>query len=508
MSETPNPLLEKVISCPALPSLPGAAMRVLELTRKPNVRLEELARVVETDSALCAKVLRTVNSSFYGLTTPCPTISRALAYLGLATVKSLVLSFSLVDWTKQHEGGLDLVEHWRRTIHGAAAARRVALLSGRCDPDEAFVAAMMRDVGVLAILTVVGDDYLKILAKDDGRHSSLAAREREYMGFDHAQAGAALIERWRLPATIVQATRLHHSTDRADLDANPLAMVVAVATKAAEALSSDAAAAYVTRFKRLAAECFAISETDARQVLRDAADDGRALARLFQMDTGKPPNVTSILAEAQEVLLEQQLTVQRETESLRQSNDALTRQTMTDGLTGVGNRKRFDQELDHRMGLARSLGGTVALIFTDIDRFKSFNDTYGHQVGDAVLMEFARRLCDAAGQRGVVCRYGGEEFAIVAGHCRRAEAAVLAEELRAAIASTSIDLRPYQIAQEPVSVTASFGVSVFEPATAGGVLESPSALVQAADKALYAAKQAGRNCVRVAGLKPRNKKAA
>ena len=89
--------LERVLSCPRLPTLPAVAIQVLELSSDADVRLSDLAYVIQNDQALASKVLRTVNSSDYGLSTPRPTISRAIAYLGLNTVRTLALSFTLVE---------------------------------------------------------------------------------------------------------------------------------------------------------------------------------------------------------------------------------------------------------------------------------------------------------------------------------------------------------------------------------------------------------------------------
>src|SRR5205809_807916 len=96
--------LNKVLSCTSLPSLPMVGVQVLTLTRDPDANIDQIAHVLETDPALSAKVLKTVNSSMYGLKTPCTTIRRALNYLGLAAVKSIVLGFSLVECTRGIEG--------------------------------------------------------------------------------------------------------------------------------------------------------------------------------------------------------------------------------------------------------------------------------------------------------------------------------------------------------------------------------------------------------------------
>ena len=93
-------VLERILQCQTLPSLPAVAIRILELTSDLNVSIAELARTIENDQGLTAKILRTVNSSFYGLRKPCPTIHQAVVILGLSAVKSLALGFSLVTSIK------------------------------------------------------------------------------------------------------------------------------------------------------------------------------------------------------------------------------------------------------------------------------------------------------------------------------------------------------------------------------------------------------------------------
>ncbi len=117
--------LDKVLSCPSLPSLPGVALKVLELTRDPNVSIARIATAVQNDPAITARVLRTVNSSYYALATPCPSIGRAMSLLGLNTVKSVVLSFSLVDTARRVslDDQFDLESFWRRGIFSAVASR-------------------------------------------------------------------------------------------------------------------------------------------------------------------------------------------------------------------------------------------------------------------------------------------------------------------------------------------------------------------------------------------------
>jgi diguanylate cyclase (GGDEF)-like protein len=158
----------------------------------------------------------------------------------------------------------------------------------------------------------------------------------------------------------------------------------------------------------------------------------------------------------------------------------IERRSLTDALTGLGNRRAFDEELERRLADARRRGGGVALCLLDIDHFKSFNDTYGHRAGDEALAAVARAVRASCRTADVPARYGGEEMAVVMPGIGVREAAIVAERIRAAVAATDAG---------PRDVTVSVGVA----ATAGGC--SAEVLIEAADRALYAAKQGGRDRV-------------
>jgi len=491
--------LDQVLACPNLPSLSTVAVEVLALTQDQNVRLTEIARVVQNDQALAAKILKTVNSSYYGLAKPCPSITRALTYLGLSTVKSLVLGFSLVDMTRQSDGAFDLIDYWRRCVYSAAATRRIVLITAVADPEEAFIAALMQDLGMPAIHSSLGHDYASIVKETGGDHDKLRACETTAMGFHHAEAGAKLGERWRLPPAIVQTIR-HHFDPSAASDHLELVRAVALGYQAAATLSMADPSGPLARFRRNASEWFALSSAQSTELLSQVSEDARELARLFRVNTGDAPDVQAILGEAEEASLNHQVAMQRETDQLRQTNDDLAKATVTDALTGVGNRKQFDRELAIRFEQARSFNGSLAVIMVDADKFKTLNDTHGHPAGDAVLVEIARRMSKAADGKGLVCRYGGEEFVVIAPGADRKAGAVLAETIRRAIDGSPIDVSSLKLPVSKVNVTVSLGLAVMD-STNGSRITAGTVLTQMADKALYAAKQAGRNCVRMFSVK-------
>ncbi|UCD74237.1 MAG: GGDEF domain-containing protein [Phycisphaerales bacterium] len=487
--------MEDVVACPALPSLPAIAVQVLDLTADPTVRLEEIARVVGNDQALVGKILRTVNSSYYSLSKPCPSISRAMAYLGLNTVKALTLGFSLVDVTRQSKG-LNLIDYWRRCIHSAVAARRISVVTERCDPEEAFLAALMQDIGMLAIHAALPDPYPEVIRRAGGDHGRLLEAEREAFGFDHAQVGAELARRWRFPDQLVEPI-LHH--DHANVEPGEYEAVVetvllagriAAVLHSCNASSLGAACDTASRF-------FGMLYQDVKTLVLASAEDAANVAGLLGVKIGdRAADVRAILAEADDARIRLQLGQQREAEQLRQSNEELTKQVLTDALTRVGNRQRFNQELAEQFELASANGSCLGVVIADADRFKCFNDTHGHQAGDAVLVEIALRMNRLVGDAGTVCRYGGEEFVAILPGADRMASTRTAERLRQALATTPIDLSEVKCDASHVSVTISLGVAVLEP-NAGGFFTRPEMLVRAADQALYAAKSAGRNCVRI-----------
>jgi len=179
---------------------------------------------------------------------------------------------------------------------------------------------------------------------------------------------------------------------------------------------------------------------------------------------------------------------QKEIETLRQELAKTQQDASIDALTGLYNRRTFDQELDQLSRL--SIPNGLSLLMLDVDHFKKFNDTYGHQMGDKVLQHVGKLLQAHCPEPMIPVRYGGEEFAVILPECSAHKGAAVAEMLRSKIQA----IRIKQKANGNVisSISASFGVAQL---TAG---ESPNNLISRADQALYSAKQNGRNRVHLA----------
>ncbi|GJQ30721.1 MAG: hypothetical protein HBSAPP03_26050 [Phycisphaerae bacterium] len=485
-----------MLACQTLPSLPAVAIKVLELTRDPQVSIARIAQTVQNDPALTTKVLRTINSSFYGLTTPCPNVSRAMTLLGLNTVKSIVLSFSLVDMSRTVGGGepFDLTGYWRRAIYSAAAARALALATRACDPDDAFVGALIQDVGMLAGFAALRGDYTRVTSAVGLDHDALAALERSELGFDHARVGGMLAQRWKLPPELADCIAHHHHPEAAPPRSESIVRTVALGGYAAGALTHPEPKPKLGSFIVSARKWFGIDQAAAREIIEAGARGARELTKTMDVTTGDPPDVAAILLDANEQIAATQEALAEEQAALRRTNEELSKRATTDGLTGLFNRASYDRELHESMKRCKAAGQPISVIFLDADKFKSVNDQFGHQAGDAVLIETAKRLREVSEKIGTLCRYGGEEFVLVIPGASLDKARKVGELLRVAIERRPFDLAAYDIPGVVLQRTISVGVATCEPGAPSGQW-TPEHLTHHADEAVYAAKQAGRNCV-------------
>lgn len=176
-----------------------------------------------------------------------------------------------------------------------------------------------------------------------------------------------------------------------------------------------------------------------------------------------------------------------EIDKLKRNLEAVRAEAATDALTGVGNRKQFEHLLTEFTREARDKSSRLSLIFGDVDHFKNFNDTWGHQLGDHVLKLVAHHLKTRIGKTGIATRYGGEEFAVLLPDVPVEKAVELAEDIRQSVCKKSMKSKATGVTLG--KITMSFGVASFDAS------EEPADFVRRADHALYRAKNSGRNRV-------------
>lgn len=186
-------------------SLPVVALRVLELTNQPTIDSHAMAEAIENDPALSAKILRTVNSSLYGLNQPVADLTQAIAMLGMKPLKLLVLGFSLPGSLCSPGSAAVLRRYWQHSVFASIAAREMAETWFSLPEDDCFVGGLLQDLGILVLIQDLGDSYERFLTSVWEQGTNLHAEEVRVLGFDHKVLTGQLLRQWHLPPHLVAA---------------------------------------------------------------------------------------------------------------------------------------------------------------------------------------------------------------------------------------------------------------------------------------------------------------
>lgn len=210
-----------------LPTLPQNLDHITRLINDPDPSMSELGRAIAVDPAFALKTLRLVNSAFYGLRQEVTSVELAVTLLGLRVVRNLVVTALVCETLHDAERLL------RHSVATALAARAVATpprAGASVDPEEAFTCGLLHDVGRILIQTYLPDALDTIVALSQEQGLPFFEAERRVIGADHAEMGARLALRWKLPARVAGAIAAHHEPDRvADPGVRALAGVIAAA---------------------------------------------------------------------------------------------------------------------------------------------------------------------------------------------------------------------------------------------------------------------------------------
>ncbi|MES1206059.1 MAG: HDOD domain-containing protein, partial [Pseudomonadota bacterium] len=215
-------LRQKLETCKSLPSLPAVAVHVLRLCQRENFDIADVARAIGSDAPLSSKVLALINSPLFAVRQEVRTVSHALVLLGVNAVRTIALSFAVVgDMRSRERAGFDNRTYWKRAVYAAAAAQELARMSGLKHPEEAFLSALLQDIGEMALMQAASDVYQSMAADASGDHDKLVALEKQAFGCDHAEVGRWLMTQWRLPEVVRAAVGSSHEPARWQRGADP-----------------------------------------------------------------------------------------------------------------------------------------------------------------------------------------------------------------------------------------------------------------------------------------------
>jgi len=500
--------VQKIWSSAQLPTLPTVALRLIELSRKPDTPIREIVATIKSDPAIVARLLKAANSSFFGLASKVASIDQAVVVLGTTAVNALALGFSLVDGSSaQGALGQAYAAFWLQSTVQATAAKMLASRQAAGGEEDYFLAGLLLDLGRLAMLRTIPREYQQVITAASSMQRPQHEVEMEMLGVDHVEIGIELMKRWNLPEILGRAVRWHHEpltafAAGADAAHDVLLKTTAVASAVGEYFCGAAKGVALERLRKLAQPFFQLAGPQLDAFLGELRERIDEIGGLFSVDAQALATPSELLAQANEQLAMLAISAQAESACAHARQQAaeteirqlevkqreLKEQALRDPLTRTYNRHFFDETLTREIQRCTRHALPLGIIFFDADRFKQINDTYGHAFGDEVLKRIAAVASTAIRGTDVLARYGGEEFVILFGEPSEKGLEKTAERIRAGIEGAE-----FLCEGRRVEVTVSVGAALTIPDRSGPA--HGLYLVQAADEAMYEAKQAGRNLV-------------
>lgn len=484
-------LAHRLALCRTLPTLPAVAVQIIELAQSPDAELAQIARVIGLDPALATKLLRIANSPLYASKRRVDNLRQALTVLGLNATLSLALGFSLDKSLRQPWGQrFDFQSVWRRSILAATAARCLGEWVGLPRTEDLMLAGLVQDIGILALGQLEPDAYAAILA-DAEDNTQLGALERERLGTDHAQVGAALALAWGLPAFLAEAIRDSES----ELPRGELNLCVALSGPIADIWVREDPEAVRRVASRLCEQHLGMDRMNFAELTAEVSAAIPEISALFDIGLADPQRIEAILDHARELMvirnlksLQDATRERQEAERLHNASRALQDRSRRDVLTGLVNRGYLLERLETEFSAAGANGWPLSLALLDIDGFGELNARDGRLAGDELLRNLAQVLSMNLRESDVVARVLDDAFCLLLPGTPDAAAHALCRRTAEAIAATPLAEHEDRI----MRVTVSIGLATLDGAHPHA---SAGALLDAAEGAMQRAREAGGNQV-------------
>ncbi|MGB5717632.1 MAG: HDOD domain-containing protein [Gammaproteobacteria bacterium] len=210
MDQPTNSLWEKVTADAELLTLPAVYLRLKAVLDDPDYSVSDIEDVISMDPAVATRLLRQVNSPYFGIASKIETLSRAVGLLGSQRVHDLVLATSVAQtFSGVPIKVMDMHAFWTRSVYCATAARLLAVSCNIAESEQLFVAGLLRDIGHLVMYQSIPDESIEALQRARADRHALYRVEREVVGFDYARLGGALLHQWGIPGCLWEPVQLH-----------------------------------------------------------------------------------------------------------------------------------------------------------------------------------------------------------------------------------------------------------------------------------------------------------
>lgn len=501
-------LLIKALSSDELPTLPVVASKLISLTSREDATLAEIASLVSQDVALSAKILRVSNSSFYSFPQQIGSVNQAISILGINAVRSLVLSFSFLSMKKNKgKTRFDFEKFWEKSLSSAVAAKLILekIENTGTEAEEIFISGLLQNLGELILASTYPGKYETVLQAVVDEKRNCIDVEESILGGNHSFIGAEVAREWGFPEILTLPIQYHHEPEKCPSENKKTQLTVKtvyLSDLLVNILYSSKPDEYHSRFRKEAKRLLGLNSADIESILEQMHTKVREAGEYFDLKIKSSKSIQEILQEANirlsllnldydqinKELIQAKIHLEEMTRELEEKNLILNNLANIDGLTGIYNHRFFQNALDQEISRATRHESYLSLLLIDIDHFKVINDTYGHQAGDFVLIEFAKVLMKNIRKYDILARYGGEEFAVILPKTTEQDALSVGEKLRLEIEQTT-----FSGESGDHRITASFGQAYANPSTDEKF--SKNIFINQADEALYEAKEKGRNLV-------------
>lgn len=493
-------------NCFCLPIHPSIFLKLMELGKKADAAPEQYAELIASSQSLSAKLLATVNSSWFGLSHRVKKVTQAVNLLGTANIRLLAITHCLASVHAHIDLSRETLEmYWEAGLLKASAAQWLAEQIEPSLSDEAFLMGLMQDLALPIMHSVCEEPYVSADGSTVRSATQLRANETDAFGMDHGEAAVVLGEALGLPGFLTSSFRVHH--DRVALQVACASSVLADVIYFASLLPhvpngwDDDQALQAGAFlrQRLGGEVFELAGA-----LREIEARFRMVVGYFRAAESRNINLEILLHDAAREMDETTMqlvgqlhsvmngAVEADRELSVRNIEAIQfeEQTREDSLCGVLNRNGLQQVGELMLQSLRHSDGSVCVWFADVDNFKHINDTYGHLVGDKMLRHVTDRMQEVFGPKTLIARYGGDEFVVVQGNvAKEADALAMAEQFLKRLNEPS-----NESGDQEVSVTMSIGGVWYSSARAAGSVQQ---MVAEADQQMYQAKTSGKNRVKL-----------
>ena len=472
-----------------LPTLPGIAVKILEVVKRGNSDLMEIADIISSDPPLSAEVLKTINSPLYNLPSKVSTVPRAVSMLGINAVKNLALSFSLIkNYPNCSKSDFDYTAFWKNSL---IAALTTKLLAQKIYPDaaeDAFFVGLLHNIGILSMIQCMPKQYSLVLQEMAQTQCGFHEAENQVLGFDHAEVGEYFTRKWGFPEIFSVPIRCHHYPEKLNGEETEEIRIYSNFLHLSGAFidlfnlpDKTICLGLIEHYKK---EHGFSGKFDIEEIIIQIQKQTAEVFPLFEIKAKGEMDYSEIIEEAREELIHVSESVINRFVEQQKQIERLRELATHDGLTGLINYQKFHELLETELSRAKRYKTPMSLVFADIDHFKQVNDTFGHLAGDHALKIVSKFLQDIVRTSDTVARYGGEEFSIILPETPLDGAVVATERIRKKVSKYQIDYE-----DKKFSITLSFGIVCFTP----DQNISKNDLINSADKVLYKAKRSGRN---------------